>query len=451
MSACDYDLLVLGGGSGGLAAAKRAASYGARVGIVESGRVGGTCVIRGCVPKKLMVYASHAREWSELASDFGWERVDRKLSWELLTKRRNEVVARLENTHERHLREAGVELIRGHARFLDDTCVDVDGRRLAASKFLIATGAAPVFPQVTADSRLMTSDALFALETMPQSAVVIGGGYIAVEYAGILKGLGCDVTLLVRSQLLRGFDREVSAKLAAALEKQGIRVCLEASIVDADKTDVGYRVDYQWQGQRHRVDVDAAVVFAIGRHPNTERLGLETTGVETGEKGQVLVDENHRTRVERIFAVGDVIDKANLTPVAIKAGRAFADREFGSLSASVSYECIPTAVFSQPPIGTVGLTEEEARDRVGNVRVYRSEFAPLFYASTPEERTIRSFLKMVVDADSERVLGLHMMGPDAPEIIQGFAVAVKAGLTKADFDATFAIHPSQAEEFVLMR
>lgn len=453
MSDFQYDLLVLGGGSGGLAASKRAASYGAKVGLVEAGRVGGTCVIRGCIPKKLMVYASHAREWLELAEDFGWTASEHELSWDALVDGRNGTVHRLEGIHEKNLRNANVELIRGYARFVDPHHVEVDGRRISAKTFLIATGATPVMPEIKGDGSSMTSDALFDLVKMPRSAVVIGGGYIAVEYAGILNGLGCDVTMLIRDQLLRGFDREVADKLAVALEKQGITVRAPADVLDAHHNDSGdgYHVHYRCHGQDHKLDVDAAVVFAIGRFPNTQSLGLERADVRVGERGEVLVDQNHRTNVEHIFAVGDVIDRANLTPVAIKAGRAFADREFGGKDATMSYETIPTAVFSQPPIGTVGLTEEEARAQFADVQVFKGEYAPLFYSTSPEERKLRSFVKMIVDGETDRVLGLHMLGADSPEIIQGFAVAVKAGLKKSDFDATVAIHPTQAEEFVLMR
>ncbi|MEM6531188.1 MAG: glutathione-disulfide reductase [Myxococcota bacterium] len=451
MSEYQYDLLVLGGGSGGLAASKRAASYGARVGLVEAGRVGGTCVIRGCIPKKLMVYASHAKEWLDLAADFGWNTAEHELSWDTLVDGRNATVHRLEGIHEKNLRAANVELIRGFARFIDPHHIEVEGRRISAANFLIATGATPVMPEIKGDGSSMTSDALFDLVKMPKSAVVIGGGYIAVEYAGILNGLGCDVTMLIRDQLLRGFDRELADKLSSALEKQGIAVRAPALVVDAHHTENGYHVHFQCHGQDHELDVDAAVVFAIGRFPNTQSLALDKADVRVGENGEVLVDEYHRTNVSHIYAVGDVLDKANLTPVAIKAGRAFADREFGGKAASMSYDTIPTAVFSQPPIGTVGLTEEQARAEYDDVQVFKGEYAPLFYSASPEERKLRSFVKMIVDGESDRVLGLHMLGADAPEIIQGFAVAVKAGLRKADFDATMAIHPTQAEEFVLMR
>ncbi len=446
-----YDYLVLGGGSGGLASAKRAASYGANVGLVEAGRVGGTCVIRGCIPKKLMVYAAHAREWLELAEDFGWNKGEHSLSWENLVEMRNGVVHRLEGIHEKNLRNANVELIRGFAKFVDSHTIDCDGRRITANKILIATGAAPVMPEINGDHSTMTSDALFDLAKMPKTAVVIGGGYIAVEYAGILQSLGCQVTMLVRNQLLRGFDREVADHLADELRQQGIDLRMPAEVLDANHTDDGYRVHYTCNGEELTVDVEAAVVFAIGRDPNTRHLGLENADVRTNERGAVIVDDDHRTNVANIFALGDVIDKSNLTPVAIKAGRSVADREFGDTHSPVSYETIPTAVFSHPPIGTVGLTEEEARVRYPNLQVYKARFAPLFYSATPEGRKLRSFMKMIVDGETDRVLGLHMLGADAPEIIQGFAVAVKAGLTKAQFDETVAIHPTQAEEFVLMR
>jgi len=291
MSDYQYDLLVLGGGSGGLAGAKRAASHGASVGLVEAGRVGGTCVIRGCIPKKLMVYASHSKEWIELAHDFGWNVSGHELSWERLVEMRNAVVHRLEHLHERNLRKANVDLIRGYARFVDPHTVDVEGRRITAARFLIATGAAPVMPDIEGDGSSMTSDALFDLTTMPRSAAVIGGGYIAVEYAGILNSLGCDVTLLVREQLLRGFDKELVEKFAKLLEKQGIRVECPANVFDAHHIPDGYQVHYEADGEEKNLRVDAAVVFAIGRYPNTKKLGLEVADVRTGENGAVLVDD----------------------------------------------------------------------------------------------------------------------------------------------------------------
>ncbi|MEO0813043.1 MAG: FAD-dependent oxidoreductase, partial [Myxococcota bacterium] len=350
MSEYQYDYLVLGGGSGGLASAKRAASYGAKVGLVEAGRVGGTCVIRGCIPKKLMVYAAHAREWLELAEDFGWNKTEHELSWENLVEMRDGVVRRLEGIHEKNLRNANVELIRGFAKFVDPHTIDCDGRHITARKILIATGAAPVIPEIKGDHSAMTSDALFDLAKMPKSAAVIGGGYIAVEYAGILQSLGCQVTMLVRGELLRGFDREVAGHLADELRQQGIDLQMPADVLDAHHTDSGYQVHFRCQEKEHTIDVDAAVVFAIGRDPNTPHLGLENADVRVGPRGEVLVDAEHRTNVAHIFAVGDVIDKSNLTPVAIKAGRSVADREFGDKHSPVSYETIPTAVFSHPPI-----------------------------------------------------------------------------------------------------
>lgn len=421
--------------------------------IVEGDRVGGTCVIRGCIPKKLMVYASHAAEWMELGHDYGWSgHRDHKISWERLVAMRNAVVDRLELAHEGHLEKAGVELVRGYGTLTGPHRVSVAERTLEFDKLLIATGAAPVLPKIKGDGSVLTSDALFKLDRLPHSSAIIGGGYIALEFAGILNSLGSEVTVFVRDTLLRGFDQEVVAHLETSLAKQGLNIAKGALVEDAvHLAGQGYRMHYRQGGVSKELEVDAAVVFAIGRRPNTANLGLEEIGIELAVDGAVPVDEQHRSAVGHIFAVGDVINKANLTPVAIKAGRSVADREFAGIESPMSYENIPTAVFSYPPIGTVGLTEEEARERFESVRTYRSEFSPLIFAGSPPERKVRSFMKMVVAGDDERVVGLHMVGLDAPEIIQGFGVAVGAGLTKAHFDQTIAVHPSSAEEFVLMK
>lgn len=452
----DYDLFVIGGGSGGLAAAKRAASYGAKVALAEDSRIGGTCVIRGCIPKKLMYYAAHLGEMRELAGDYGWPFSGNgdSFDWNGLVRMRDTVVGNLETAHEGHLGRAGVTLYKERAHLKDEHTLELAGGRTVRSKHvLVATGSHPVLPKVEGLESTLTSDGFFEIHDRPRSAVLVGGGYIAVEFAGILQALGCHVTMLVRSQLLRGFDREIADHLADAMRRQGIHLHLGAAPDWVEKGEDGYLVQFRDGSGSQRIKVDSCVVFAIGRMPNTTGLGLEQLGVNLGGKAEILVDDNHRTNVPSIYAVGDVTDRVNLTPVAIKAGRTFADRVFGGKSATMSYENVPTAVFSQPSIGTVGLTEEEAREKFGEegIAIYRESFGGMLYSPAPEERKVRTFMKMIVHNDSDRVVGLHMLGPDAPEIIQGFAVAVKAGATKAHFDQTIAIHPSSAEEFVLMR
>lgn len=451
MSGFDYDLVVIGAGSGGLAGAKRAASYGTRVAIIEGDRVGGTCVIRGCIPKKLMVYAAHFADAFEDAGGYGWNVPSTDLDWSALVAARNRAVADLEVAHKRHLENAGVELIEGRARFEGPHQVRVGSRLVSGERFLLATGSAPVLPTIEGAEAASTSDDVFRLSERPERVALVGGGYIAVEFACILRGLGCEVTLVVRRDLpLRGFDDDLRRELLAGLREQGIEVLTE-TVVRSIRTDGG-GLSVQVEGPDGRQDrqADQAVVYAIGRSPRTAGLGLEEIGVGLGPGGRILTDEDANTSLGHVFAVGDVAGRAPLTPVAIQAARAWADRVFGGKPASMSYEGIPTAVFSSPPIGTVGLTEQQAVERYGEagVQVYKSRFQPLLHTLT--ERKVATLVKLVVHASEGRVLGTHIIGHDAPEIIQGFAVALKAGATKADFDATVGIHPSTAEEFVTL-
>jgi glutathione reductase (NADPH) len=448
----DYDLLVIGAGSGGLAAAKRAASYGARVAIVEGSRVGGTCVIKGCVPKKVMVYASQYGRHRLLAGDYGWPVGEGDFDWAHLVEKRNSLVDRLEKIHEGHLERAGVTLLRGWASLKDGNTVEIGGKKLTADRILLAMGGSPVYPGNLKPEDGLISDDLFQLEEMPRSAILVGGGYIGVEFAGILQGLGCQVTLVTRTGLLKGFDETISEALVEAMKIQGIKVYQQAT-VEALTHEDHYHLHIVHEGHPKEIEADTALLFAIGRKPRTRGMGLEEAGVKLGTYGEVLVDEDHATSVPGVFAVGDVLNKANLTPVAIKAGRAFADTYYGDKPTRMDYSCIATAVFSQPPIGTVGMTEAQAVKVYGpeRVKVYNANYVPLAYTATPVERKYRTVLKMVVHSHSDRVLGIHMLGDDAPEILQGFAVALKAGATKADFDNTIAIHPTQAEELVLMR
>ncbi|MFT4570011.1 MAG: glutathione reductase (NADPH) [Hyphomicrobiaceae bacterium] len=448
----DYDLVVLGAGSGGLATAKRAASYGMRVAILENDRVGGTCVIRGCIPKKLMVYAADLGRSLADAEGYGWLVDNRGHRFAEFVRTRNEAVLNLERTHERLLKEAGVELLRGSPRVVAPDAIEVDGRRISCTRILVATGARPQVPKVDGIEHAMTSDGFFERTTLPERVAIVGGGYIAVELAGICEGLGSEVHLIIRKDLpLRGFDGDIRVALLEGLRGSGIQVHTETSVRGIQKQGDGITLNLTGGNGDWQLDVDDALLYATGRIPNTETLGLAEVGVELGRDGSVVCDEDGNTKVETILAVGDVTGRAMLTPVAIQAGRAIADRVWGGLDTHMDYTTIPTAVFSDPPIGTVGLTEEEAREQYGDddVRVYKSSFNPLLHMLSGRRQP--TTMKMIVRIKDDRVLGCHLVGHDAGEIIQGFAVAVKMGATKADFDATVGIHPSTAEEFVTMR
>jgi glutathione reductase (NADPH) len=409
-------------------------------------------VIRGCVPKKIMVYASLYGKHRLLAGDYGWPVGEGAFDWGKMKAARDELVHRLERIYEANLAREGVTLLRGRGVVTSPTSVEVDGVAYGCQRLLLAMGGAPVYPEGEGLREALVSDDLFELEACPRSALLVGGGYIAVEFAGILQGLGCEVSLVARGGLLRGFDEDLSASLVDALRLQGVKVYLGADIQALTHED-HYHLHVVQDGVYKRLEADAAVLYAIGRRPRTQGVGLESIGVALGAKGEVLVDEEHQTNVPGVFALGDLIDRANLTPVAIKAGRAFADTYYGGKPTRMDYRDIPTAIFSQPPIGTVGLTEAEALAAHGadGVKIYRVNFVPMAYTPSPSERKQRTFLKLIVHKESDRVLGVHMLGDDAPEIMQGFAVALKAGATKADFDNTVAIHPTQAEELVLMR
>jgi glutathione reductase (NADPH) len=453
-----YDLLVIGAGSGGLAAAKRAASYGARVAIVENDRVGGTCVIRGCVPKKLLVYASQLGHLRELAEIYGWPAAPTDISWPTLFEGMHGLVNRLEKVHEQHLATAGVTLLRGTARFRGPHEIDIDGRSVRASRMVVATGAKPVVPDIPGAELCMVSNDLFNLDHCPKSAILVGGGYIAVEFAGVLQNLGCQTTLVVRSRVLRDFDDDVGDAVAEAMRQQGIHVVMPAEVKAvqraADDSGMEMTISRRNDGNERTAILRAETItlFAIGRAANTHGLGLEDIGVDVRPNGEVPVDANHDTNIPHIHAVGDVTGCAALTPVAIKAGRTLADRLFGGSDAVMSYDNIPTAVFFDPPVSVVGMTERAAIEQHGadNIQVFRAQFTPLKYSAAPPEKKRKTLMKLVVHKSTDRVLGCHMMGDDAPEIIQGFAVAIHAGATKAMFDSTVAIHPTQAEEFVLM-
>jgi glutathione reductase (NADPH) len=450
-SAETYDLVVLGAGSGGLASSKRAASYGAKVAILEQDRVGGTCVIRGCVPKKMMVYAGELAHAFVDAPGYGFDSSRPELDWRRLAERRDAAVASLERRHEELLAKAGVTLIRGHGVITAPGEVRVDGRRLSARHVLVATGAAPVLPEIPGIEHAITSDGFFELRERPEHVVIVGGGYIAVELASILNALGTKVTLVFRASLpLRGFDEDLRRELRDALVAGGIQLLTTTRVTKIEKQGATVRAALDTPEGAHALVADQVVLYATGRDPRTRGLGLDTIGVQLGARGQVVSNDDGETSVPGVLAIGDVTGRAALTPVAIQAGRLLADRVFGGKSVHMSYDLIPTAVFCDPPIGTVGLTEEQAIERLGvdGVRVFKAGFTPLFHTLT--DRKTRTFVKLVVDRRTDRVLGCHMLGRDAAEIIQGFGVALEAGATKADFDRTIGIHPSSAEEFVTL-
>ena len=451
MAQSNPDLLVIGGGSGGLATAKRAASYGARVLLVEGDRLGGTCVIRGCIPKKLMFFAASYAHSAHDAAAYGWRSSGpAELDWPALVAARDKEVGRLEGVHERLLAEAGVELLHGRARLCGPGSVQVDGREIKADRVLLATGSRPALPTLPGVEHAMTSDGFFELAEQPARAVVVGAGYIAVELAGVLSALGTHTSLVYRRGLpLRGFDEDIRAELAERMGDSGIKLCANSVVEGIEHGDGGLTVQLKSGDQASEITSDV-VIYATGRKPNTEGLGLEAVGVATGPQGQVLVDEGLRSNVEGVFAVGDLTGRVMLTPVAIQEGRALADREFGGKDSVMDYEGIPTAVFSEPPIATVGLSEEQARERWGEngVRACSTRFNPLLHSLTGRRAPV--FMKLVVRESDDTVVGCHMTGPDAPEIIQGVAVAMKAGATKAQFDATVGIHPSSAEELVTL-
>ena len=448
MAQFDYDLFVIGGGSGGVRAARIAAGHGAKVALAEEYRLGGTCVIRGCVPKKLLVYASRFRDEFEDAAGFGWSLSSPGFDWPTLIANKDAEIERLEGLYRNGLERSGVTVLKARAELADANTVVVQpgGRRITARIILVATGGRPVVPEVPGAGHAITSNEAFHLDSLPKSILIVGGGYIAVEFAGIFNGLGVDTTLLYRGpKILRGFDEELRDHLTEELLKRRIDIVCNADIASIDKGWTGTKVTLK---DGRTVDT-GRVMFATGRLPNTAGIGLEAAGVSLGKKGEIAVDAGSRTSVESIYAVGDVTDRVNLTPVAIREGHAFADSVFGGKAVTVDHTLVPTAVFSTPEIGTVGLTEEQARERHPNLDVYKARFRPLKH--TLSQRDERMFMKLLVDGDSGRVVGCHVLGADAAEIVQMAAIALRLGATKADFDATVALHPSAAEELVTMR
>ena len=446
--AYDYDLFVIGAGSGGVRASRVAAAHGARVAIAEEHRIGGTCVIRGCVPKKLLVYGAHFAEDLADARRFGWEVPKCDFNWQVLRDNVLAEVTRIEGAYTETLQNNKVEIVSQRATVTGPNGVRLaDGTEISAGTILIATGSWPQFPDFPGAEHGITSNEVFHLDEVPRRAVIAGGGYIANEFAGIFHEFSCKVTLVNRGeQILRHYDAQVRDRLMQISVMKGIEFKFNAPFERVETQDDGALLIHL-RGQEP-VEADM-LLFAIGRVPNTRDLGLEAAGVDLRANGAVIVNADNQSTCPSIYAIGDVTDRVQLTPVAIREGQAFADSVFGGKPTQVDYENIPSAVFSHPPIGGVGMTEGEARNRLGSVKVYTSDFRPM--KNVLAGRNERSLYKLVVNGETDQVVGLHMIGPDAPEILQAAAIAVKAGLKKSQFDDVVALHPTMAEELVLMR
>ncbi|VVO29163.1 glutathione-disulfide reductase [Pseudomonas fluorescens] len=445
--AYDFDLYVIGAGSGGVRAARFAAGFGAKVAVAESRYLGGTCVNVGCVPKKLLVYGAHFAEDFEQAKGFGWSPGEAEFDWPTLIANKDREINRLNGIYRNLLVNSGVTLHEGHARLIDPHQVEINGERFTARHILLATGGWPQIPDIPGHEHAISSNQAFFLKELPKRVLVVGGGYIAVEFAGIFHGLGADTTLLYRGNLfLRGFDGAVRTHLQEELTKRGMNLQFNADIERIDEVDGSLKVTLK-DGRQLEAD---CVFYATGRRPMLDNLGLENTAVKLDKRGFIEVDEQYQTSEPSILAIGDVIGRVQLTPVALAEGMAVARRLFKPEQyRAVDYRMIPTAVFSLPNIGTVGLTEEQAREEGYSVQVFESRFRPMKLTLTEcQERTL---MKLVVDAKTDKVLGCHMVGPDAGEIVQGLAIALKAGATKRDFDETIGVHPTAAEEFVTLR
>lgn len=448
MSEFDFDLFVIGAGSGGVRASRVAAAHGAKVAVAEEFRVGGTCVIRGCVPKKLLIYGAHFAEDLKDARRFGWNVPECGFEWTTLRDNVLGEVDRLEGLYKNTLNSHKVEMIPERAVVTGPHSVKLaSGREVTAKYILVATGAWPIMPEIEGAEHGITSNEVFHLDACPKRIVIVGGGYIANEFAGIFHQFGSHVTIVNRSAtLLRGYDEQIRDRLLQISMTKGINFRFNAQMERIEKKEDGTLCVHFASGDPVAADI---ILFATGRKPNVDGLGLESAGVALDDKGAIKVDEYNKTSCESIYAVGDVTDRLQLTPVAIREGHAFADTVFGDNPRTVDYDCVPSAVFSHPPLAGVGMTEAQAKNKLGTVKVYTSDFRPMKYVLAGREE--RALYKMIVDATTDRVVGLHMIGPDAPEILQAAAIAVKAGLTKQDFDDTVALHPSMAEELVLLK
>ncbi len=449
--AYDFDLFVIGGGSGGIATARRAASHGARVAVAESDRLGGTCVNRGCVPKKLMVYASRFPKYAAESAGYGWYVKPGSFDWHQMITDVNNEVKRLNSIYQRMVDNAEVKIFPVHAKLLDGHTLEVGDQKVTAERILIAVGGQPVKPDIPGIEHAITSDGMFEMSEQPKRMVILGGGYIGCEFACVMNGLGTEVTQVIRKeQILNGFDKDVRNELHEALVKHGIKILTNSEILGIEKTSDGVTVTISDGKEQQVIVADAVSLAATGRRPKLENLGLENTAVET-HKGAIAADKYSQTAEPSIYAIGDCTDRINLTPVAINEGRALADTLYGGKSRIMSYEAVPSAVFTTPEAASVGITEGEAIEQYGedNIHVFRSRFRSMYY--TLPNKDEKTLMKLIVHTESDKVLGAHMVGDSAAEIIQGVAIALKMGATKADFDATVGIHPSSAEEFVTMR
>jgi glutathione reductase (NADPH) len=442
----DFDMITIGAGSGGVASSRRAGAYGARVAIVEELRVGGTCVLRGCVPKKLLVYGAQFADAFADAAGFGWSVPPADFSWPSLIAAKDKELDRLNQIYINMLNNARVEIMDARGVVVDPHTVEVGGRAYTAENILIAVGGWPETPDIPGIEHVISSNEALDLPSLPKRVVIVGGGYIAVEFAGIFNGFGSEVVEIIRrEEVLRGFDEDIRVYLGQEMKGRGIDIRGGTQVARIEKTAGAYAVHTTDGG---KIETDC-VMYATGRKPNTAGMGLAEAGVELTRNGAVVVDQWQRSTVPSIYAVGDVTDRINLTPVAIAEGRAIAETLYNNNPMTMDHADVPSAVFSQPPVSVVGLNEEEARKEYGEVDIYQSRFKPM--KNTLSGRDERTFMKLVVDAKTDRVLGVHMLGVDAPEIVQGLAVAIKCGATKRQFDQTVGIHPSAAEEFVTMR
>ena len=446
MTQYDYDLFVIGAGSGGVRAARMAAGLGVRVAIAENRYLGGTCVNVGCVPKKLFVYASHFREDFAASAGFGWSGINPEFNWSHLLAQKNQEIGRLQGIYDGLLKNSGVTLFTEQASLVDAHTIRVGDQLLSCERVLVATGGWPLVPDIPGKELVVTSNEMFALQQLPQRLIIVGGGYIAVEFAGIMHGLGVETTLCYRGdKILRGFDEDIREFVAIEMQKKGINILFNTQVTAIEQNE--NRLVAQLEN-RQALESDL-ILYATGRSSNTTGLGLEALGVELNDKGAIKVNKLYQTNITSIYALGDVTDRLNLTPVATAEAMALVNQLYTDKPTSVDYDNIPTAVFCQPNVGTVGLSETEAKSRHTDIEIYKSVFTPMKHTLSGLDE--KSMMKMIVRRSTDQVIGLHMVGSDAGEIIQGMAVAIRAGATKAVFDSTIGIHPTAAEEFVTMR
>lgn len=443
----DYDLFVIGAGPGGAAAARRAAKHGVRIAVAEQEDIGGTCTNRGCIPKKLIVYAADFALQDRVANGYGWSESQRQINWQQLIAAIDQHLKEIRQSFEQNFQKDGIELMRGHATFVDNHTVELNGRKVTADKILIAVGGYPLKPDIPGIEHTINSDQMFHLQELPKRLAIVGGGYIGIEFSSMMEALGVQVTLMNTDELiLDGFDDDIRSAVQSGLSKRGIRILGNTTAKEIHSVSDGLEITLSGNGETLRVDT---ILCATGRAPNTQSLCLEKAGVEVGEKGEIKVDEYSRTNQDNIFAVGDCTNRVPLTPVARAEGRAFTSTVFGNQLQKVNYEYVTSAVFARPEAATVGMTEADAREKFGeSVQCHHTQFQPLFYRLTKQDE--QTMMKLVVDGKSDRVLGAHMVGEHAADIIQSLAVAVRNGATKQDLDATIGIHPTTGEEFLVM-